>query len=181
MSSPPPVLRSLLVGLAAGAVLAVLAPSAALALGAVLVGAVVPATVVDLRERRIPNAVTLPAAVAALVAGLALDGDGTPARVAWAAAAAGFLLVPALARPDGMGLGDVKLAGVLGLCLGPAVAVAVLAALVAATAWGAGLALRRGVGAARRTTLPFGPYLAAGGLVALAAGGPLVDAYVGAL
>jgi leader peptidase (prepilin peptidase)/N-methyltransferase len=99
-------------------------------LGLVLVTALVPITLIDLDHRRIPNAITLPTAVVALVAGTALDPGGELGRVASALGAAVFLLIPAMVRPDGMGIGDVKLAGVLGLCLGPAVAVALLVALL---------------------------------------------------
>ncbi|MGX6447152.1 prepilin peptidase [Patulibacter sp. S7RM1-6] len=151
---------------------------AGVALGALLVSALVPITLIDVEHRRIPNAVTLPAAVLAVVLGTALDADGEIARLVAGAGAAAFLLVPALVRPDGMGLGDVKLAGVMGLCLGPPVAVALLVALVAGSAWGLALAARRGVADARRTTLPFGPYLALGGVVALVVGDAVVDAYL---
>lgn len=147
-------------------------------LGIVLVTALVPITLIDLDHRRIPNAITLPAAVIALVAGTALDPGGELGRVAAGLGAALFLLVPAMVRPDGMGIGDVKLAGVLGLCLGPAVAVGLLVALVAGTVFGLVLAARTGVEKARKTQIPFGPYLAFGGVVALVAGQPILDAYV---
>jgi leader peptidase (prepilin peptidase)/N-methyltransferase len=149
-------------------------------LGVVLVAALVPITVVDLRERRIPNAVTFPAAVAAVGLGTLLDPAGEPARLASGVGAALFLLVPALLRPDGMGMGDVKLAGVLGLCLGPPAAVAMLVALLSGVVAGVVLAVRAGVGRARRATIPFGPYLALGGVVALLVGQPAVDGYLGA-
>jgi leader peptidase (prepilin peptidase) / N-methyltransferase len=114
----------------------------------------------DLRERRIPDAITLPAAVLALAAGAAAD----PARLAAGALAAALLSAAALARPDGMGLGDAKLAGVMGLALGPPVATALLVACAAGTAYGAALAVRRGVAAARVATVPFAPFLALGAL-----------------
>lgn len=147
-------------------------------LGLVLVTALVPIVLIDLEHRRIPNAITLPAATLALVAGTSLDPAGEPARIAAAAGSAAFLLVPALVRPDGMGIGDVKLAGLLGLCLGPAAAVALLVALLAGTAFGLLVALRSGLREARSTAIAFGPYLALGGLVALAVGSQLVDAYL---
>ncbi|WP_022928644.1 prepilin peptidase [Patulibacter americanus] len=168
-----------LAGLAAGLLLA-LALDVEVVLGVVLVAALVPITVVDLRERRIPNAVTLPAAVAAIGVGTLLDPAGEPGRLASGAGAALFLLVPALVRPDGMGMGDVKLAGVLGLCLGPPAAVAMLVALLTGVLAGVVLAVRAGVGRARRATIPFGPYLALGGVVALLAGQPVVDGYLAA-
>lgn len=148
------------------------------ALGIVLVTALVPITLIDLEHRRIPNAITLPAAVVAVVAGTAIDPGGELGRVAAGLGAALFLLVPAVVRPDGMGMGDVKLAGVLGLCLGPAVAVALLVALLSGSVFGLLLASRSGVAAARKTQIPFGPYIAFGGVVAIVAGQPLLDAYL---
>jgi leader peptidase (prepilin peptidase) / N-methyltransferase len=127
-----------------------------LLLAAVLVLAVV----CDLRARRIPDAVTAPGAVAAL----ALGG-----HVIAGVAAAGLFGAAALARPDGMGLGDAKLAGVMGLCLGPPVGPALLVACGLATAYGLGVALARGVAAARAVAVPFAPFLAAGSGVAVVA------------
>src|SRR4051794_20290802 len=82
-----------------------------MALTGILLAALAAAVACDLRARVIPNAITAPAAVGALAAG------GHPGAGALAAA---FLAAAALARPDGMGLGDAKLAGVMGLCLGAA-------------------------------------------------------------
>ena len=121
------------------------------------------AVVFDLRERRIPNALTGGAAVALLASGAARDSE----RLIAGALAAAFLGLPALLRPEGMGLGDAKLAGVLGLALGSPVVIALLAALAAGTAYGAGLALARGMAAARVATVPFAPFLALGALVAV--------------
>jgi leader peptidase (prepilin peptidase)/N-methyltransferase len=118
------------------------------------------AVVCDLRERRIPDVLTGCGAMAALACGAVED----PARLAAGAGAMAFLGIPALLRPEGMGLGDAKLAGVLGLCLGPPVALALLGALAAGTLYGAGLAAVRGVAAARVATVPFAPFLALGAL-----------------
>ena len=85
----------------------------------------VPAALIDLEYRIIPNRMTAVGAIAALVVGTALDPSGEPARLIAGAAAGGFLLLAALAYPAGMGMGDVKLAGVLGLMLGAAVAPAI--------------------------------------------------------
>jgi leader peptidase (prepilin peptidase)/N-methyltransferase len=132
---------------------------------AVLLAALAAAVAYDMRERRIPDAITLPAAIIALAAGAAAD----PARLAAGTGAAALLGAAALARPDGMGLGDAKLAGVMGLALGPPVATALLVACAAGTAYGAALAARRGVAAARAATVPFAPFLAAGALWACVA------------
>jgi leader peptidase (prepilin peptidase) / N-methyltransferase len=148
------------------------------ALGIVLVLLVVPAALIDLEHRIIPNRLTLPGAVLALAIGLALDAPGEPERLIAAAAAGGFLLIAALAYPGGMGMGDVKLAAVMGLCLGAAVAPAVLIALVSGVALGVLIIARRGAAAGRKTAIPFGPFLALGAVIAALAGQPLVDLYV---
>jgi leader peptidase (prepilin peptidase)/N-methyltransferase len=96
-----------------------------------------------------------------------------------AAAGGGFLLAAAVVYPRGMGMGDVKLAAVMGLYLGRAVAPALLVALAAGASYGLVLIARDGA-AARKRAIPFGPFLALGGVVGLLAGEPLVDAYLGA-
>ncbi|HLB22136.1 MAG TPA: prepilin peptidase, partial [Solirubrobacteraceae bacterium] len=117
-------------------------------------------------------------AVLALAFGLALDPSGEPQRLIAAAAAGGFLLLAALAYPGGMGMGDVKLAGVMGLFLGRAVAPAILIGLLVGVLVGVLVIARKGVGAGRKTAVPFGPFLALGGVVATFAGQDIVDAYV---
>ncbi|MBA2794553.1 MAG: prepilin peptidase, partial [Thermoleophilaceae bacterium] len=87
-----------------------------------------------------------------------------------------FLLLAALAYPSGMGMGDVKLAGVMGLYLGASVAPALLLAFALGS--GVGLALMARHGAqARKRGVPFAPFLALGGLVGLLAGPELIDLY----
>lgn len=130
------------------------------------------ATVTDLRARWVPDRLTGLAAVGAVVLGWAVDPAGEPGRVVAGLGAGGFLLAAAVARPGGMGLGDVKLAGVLGLCLGVAdVALAVLVALGCGTLVGLAVAARDGVTAARVATLPFAPCLGIGAVVAAASAG----------
>ncbi len=97
------------------------------------------------------------------------------------AAAGGFLLFFALVYPRGMGMGDVKLAAVLGLFLGPSVAVALLLAVFAATVVGVAIIARAGVAEGRKTAVPFGPFLAFGGIVALIAGSPILHWYLHSL
>lgn len=152
--------------------------TARLVLGLVLCVFLVPMALIDLEHRIIPNRLTLPAAVLAVVLGTALDPGGEVARLAAGAGAGGFFLVAAILKPNGMGMGDVKLAGVLGLFLGPVVAVALLVALVLGVLVGAVIIARKGAAAGRRTAVPFGPFLAVGGVVALLAGAPLLDAYL---
>jgi leader peptidase (prepilin peptidase)/N-methyltransferase len=139
---------------------------------------VIPAALIDLEHRIIPNRLTALGAVLALLFGLALDPGGEPERLLAAAAAGGFLLLAALAYPGGMGMGDVKLAAVLGLLLGRAVAPAILIALVSGVLVGAVVIARKGRREGRKTAVPFGPFLAIGALAAVFAGQPMVDLYV---
>jgi leader peptidase (prepilin peptidase)/N-methyltransferase len=150
-----------------------------LVLGLVLVAFLVPLVLIDLDVRLLPNAITLPAAVVAIALGSVLDPSGEVERLLAGAAAGGFFLLAALAYPRGMGIGDVKLAAVLGLFLGRAVAAALLVALVAGVLVGVAIIARKGAAEGRKTAVPFGPFLALGGVVALLAGDLLVDAYLG--
>jgi leader peptidase (prepilin peptidase)/N-methyltransferase len=165
---------------AALAVAVVLTQSGArsLALGLGLVAVLVPVTMIDFDHQIIPNKITLPAAIAAVVIGALTDPAYLPTQLISGVAAALFLLVFVLAYPRGMGLGDVKLAGVLGLFLGASVAVAIMAGVLLGTLVGAGVMARVGVAAGRKTKLPFGPFLAVGGLVALFAGPAILHWYL---
>jgi len=82
-----------------------------------------------------------------------------------------------MAYPRGMGMGDVKLAAVLGLFLGRSVGPAMLAGLLGGTLVGAGIIARKGAYAGRKTAVPFGPFLALGALVGLFAGPEIVHWY----
>jgi leader peptidase (prepilin peptidase)/N-methyltransferase len=147
-------------------------------LGVLLVTALVPIALIDLDRRIIPNAITLPASIAAVAAAAVLDPGFVPEQLVAGTAAGGFFLLAALAHPRGMGMGDVKLAGMLGLYLGRAVAPAVLVALLSGVLVGALVIARKGAREGRKTAVPFGPFLALGALVALFAGDALVDAYL---
>jgi leader peptidase (prepilin peptidase)/N-methyltransferase len=171
-----------LVELATGVLFAlvVLAKDDALdiALGLLLVTALVPIALIDLELRLIPNAITLPAAVGALVAGVVLDLGHVPEQLIAGTAAGGFFLLAVVAYPRGMGMGDVKLAGMLGLYLGRAVAPAIFAALILGVVVGAAIIARKGAHEGRKTAVPFGPFLAAGALIALFVGDAVVDSYL---
>lgn len=134
---------------------------AEVALGALLLVTCAIASVVDVRERRIPNRLTGGAAILAVAIGLALDADGQVERLLAGLGAAAFFGLAALLNPAGMGMGDVKLAGVLGLCLGGVVVWAVLVALAAGNVLVVWRLVREGR-AARSSTFPFGPFLAIG-------------------
>lgn len=152
--------------------------AAGIALSVVLILLLVPAALIDLEHRIIPNRLTAVGALLALALGGALDPSGELTRLIAGAAAGGFLLLAALAYPKGMGMGDVKLAGVMGLFLGSAVAPAMLIALLCGVLGGAAIVAREGAPAGRKTAVPFGPFLALGGIVAIFAGQPIVSWYI---
>jgi leader peptidase (prepilin peptidase)/N-methyltransferase len=151
---------------------------AELALGLVFVTVLVAITITDLERRIIPNKVLLVGAVAALAIAAATDPSSLPERAIAALAAGGLLFAAALAYPRGMGLGDVKLAATMGLFLGRDVGPAMLIALLAGSLVGLAMIARHGA-AARKRAIPFGPFLALGGVVALFAGEQLIDWYLG--
>jgi len=148
----------------------------AAAIGAFFCAALVAVSATDVERRIIPNRVVLPAAAVVFVANTLLHPS-----VEWLAAGLGaalFLFLVALAYPGGMGMGDVKLALLLGVALGRTVPVAMMLGTVAALVPSAVLFARHG-NAARKMRIPFGPFLALGGVVALFAGTALLHAYLG--
>jgi len=147
-------------------------------LGLLLVAVLVPVALIDFDRRIIPNKIMLPAALAALAVGLVLAPSQVPEQLIAGLAAGGFLLIFAVAYPKGMGMGDVKLAAVLGLFLGRSVAIALLSGVLAGTVVGAIVMARVGVGQGRKTAVPFGPFLAIGGIVGLLAGPAVVHWYL---
>jgi leader peptidase (prepilin peptidase)/N-methyltransferase len=144
----------------------------------VFVVLLVPITLIDLDHHIIPNVLTLIGAVAAIALVAALDSGSLTENLIAAAAAGGFFLIAAIAYPAGMGMGDVKLAGVMGLFLGRAVAPAIFTALVAGTVVGAAVIARFGAKEGRKKGIPFGPWLALGSLVGVFAGDAIVDWYL---
>jgi leader peptidase (prepilin peptidase) / N-methyltransferase len=131
-------------------------------------------TATDITHRIVPNRIVLPAAAVVLVAHTALSPS--PEWALGAVGAAGFLFVAALAYPAGMGMGDVKLALLLGAMLGRLVGVGLMLGMFAALVPSIVLFARHG-SAARKMGIPFAPYLALGAVVALFVGKPLLDAY----
>jgi leader peptidase (prepilin peptidase)/N-methyltransferase len=152
--------------------------AARIVLGLLLVTALVPITLIDVDRRIIPNKITGPAAIAALVSIAALDSSFLLEAAVAAVAGGGFFFVAAILYPRGMGMGDVKLAGMLGLYLGRAVAPAIFAALIGGVVVGAAIIARKGTREGRKTAVPFGPFLAVGGLIAFFVGNEIVDAYL---
>ena len=138
------------------------------AVAAFFCAALVAISATDIERQIIPNRLVLPAAAVVLVANTMLHPS-----VEWAAAGFGaalFLFLAALAYPAGMGMGDVKLALLLGVALGRTVPVAMMVGMVSALVPSIVLFARHG-SAARKMKIPFGPFLAFGGVVALFAGG----------
>ncbi len=148
------------------------------AIGAFYCAVLVAISAIDIEHRIVPNRIVLPAAAVVLVARTLVDPS-----VEWLVAGLGaslFLFVAALAYPKGMGMGDVKLALLLGFAVGRTVPVALMVGMLAALVPSAVLFARHG-SAARKMGIPFAPFLAFGGIVALFAGDRLLDAYLSLL
>jgi leader peptidase (prepilin peptidase)/N-methyltransferase len=148
------------------------------AIGLVFVTVLAIVTLTDLERRIIPNKVLIVGAALCLAIAIPTDPAGLSERAIAAAAAGGLLFLVVLAYPAGMGLGDVKLTATMGLFLGRAVAPAVLVALLAGSVVGLALIARHGA-RARKMAIPFGPFLALGGVVGLLVGDQLIDLYLG--
>jgi leader peptidase (prepilin peptidase)/N-methyltransferase len=138
--------------------------------------ALVTVSAVDFERMIIPNRIVVPAAAVTLAANSALHPS--PRWLLAGLAAAGFLFAAALVYPKGMGMGDVKLAVLMGAALGRTVGVGLMAGMVAALLPSLFLLARHG-SAARKMKIPFGPFLALGCVVALFAGHPILDWYWG--
>jgi leader peptidase (prepilin peptidase)/N-methyltransferase len=134
---------------------------------------------IDLEHRIVPNRILLPLAVWGVAVTAVVRPDFLPESLIAGAAAFTALLLTALAYPAGMGMGDVKLAGVMGIYLGVSVVPALLFAFFAGSVVGIALMVRHGA-SARKRGVPFAPFLAAGALVGLLAGPELIDLYSGA-
>ena len=145
------------------------------AVGAFFCVVLVVISAIDLEHRIIPNRIVVPAAAAALVAQTALDPS--PEWTIAGFGAALFLFVAAVAYPGGMGMGDVKLALLMGAVLGRTVPVAIMLGMFAALVPSVVLIARHG-GAARKMAIPFGPFLALGSVLALFVGDRLLDLYL---
>ena len=130
---------------------------------------------IDIERRIVPNRIVLPAAAVVLVGQTLVDPS-----IEWLAAGLGaslFLFLAALAYPRGMGMGDVKLALLLGFAVGRNVPLAIFAGTIFALVPSAVLFARHGA-AARKMAIPFAPFLALGGILALFAGQPILHAYL---
>ena len=163
--------------LVAGCVLA-FGVTAEAAVAAFFCAVLVAVSAIDAEHRIIPNRIVLPAAVVVLVANTALTLS--PEWALAAVGASGFLLAAALAYPAGMGMGDVKLALLMGAALGKTVSVALMVGMLAAMVPGVVILAKHGK-AGRKMGLPLGPFLAIGSVVALFWGHDLLQAYFSTL
>ena len=145
--------------------------------GLALMATLVTVAATDIEHRIVPNKVVATSALAALALWGLADPSRLPENLIAAACAGGFLLIAAIAYPAGMGMGDVKLAGVMGLYLGRAVGPAMLIAFGVGTLVGIAIMVAHG-GAARKQAIPFAPFLALGGIVGQLFGEDIADWYV---
>ncbi|MDH3225719.1 MAG: prepilin peptidase [Thermoleophilia bacterium] len=148
------------------------------ALYAVFVAALIALAAIDIEYHILPNRIVLPLFGVVYAGQIVLQPDRVLEWTLAALGAAGFLLAFALAYPAGMGMGDVKLALVLGAALGFSVVVAMMVGVVAAGLLGVAVIARHG-SAGRKVAVPLGPFLALGAVVGLFAGPELLDVYTG--
>lgn len=156
----------------------------ALAPALVLIPTLIIVFFIDLEHYIIPNAVVLPAAAAGLglQVAIALTTSDVDYPQWWAfllagLASAAFFFAVAFIFPAGMGMGDVKLAGMLGFFLGPAVIIGLFLGFLLGALIGVGLMIAGKKG--RKSRVPFGPFLAVGALAAMFWGAQLLDWYLG--
>lgn len=147
------------------------------ALGLALCLVLVIVTLTDLDLRIIPNKVVLAGAVAAVAIAAAGDPSSLGERALAAGIAGGIMFLIALAYPRGMGMGDAKLVAMIGSFIGRAVAPATLIGFALGALVGLALIARRGADA-RKQAIPFGPWLALGGIIGLWFGEDIVDWYL---
>jgi leader peptidase (prepilin peptidase)/N-methyltransferase len=121
---------------------------------------------VDIRARVLPNRIIGPAMVAVLLWLLVFARGDIPAHLLAALGAGAFLLLPGLVKPGAMGMGDVKLAALLGLALGTQVVSALTIGCLAVAPAALAVLILGGSGV-RHSYLPFGPFLGLGAAVVL--------------
>ena len=131
---------------------------------------------IDLDHKLLPNKIVYPLAAYGLIATALVERDDLVEHVVAGAGAFAFLLAAVIAYPRGMGMGDVKLAGAMGLYLGASVIPALLVAFLSGSVAGIVILAREGA-AARKKAIPFGVFLALGGIVGVLAGPELIDFY----
>jgi leader peptidase (prepilin peptidase) / N-methyltransferase len=168
-------LVELLTGVAFAAVALVRGVRPELALDLPFVAMLIVVAGIDLEHKIVPNKVLLPLACWGVAAGFAIRPDAMPTLLIAGAGAFTALLVTALVYPAGMGMGDVKLAGVIGLYIGVSVIPALAVAFLCGSVVGVAILVRARGG--RGHGVPFAPFMALGGLVGLLAGHDLIHFY----
>jgi leader peptidase (prepilin peptidase)/N-methyltransferase len=174
--SPRYPLVELLTAAAFAAVVATRGFDSGLALELPFVAFLIALAGIDIDHKLLPNRIVYPMAAFGLVATLLVDRDDLLENLIAGAGAFAFLLAAALAYPSGMGMGDVKLGGAMGLYLGLSILPAMLVAFLSGAIVGLVIIAREGA-AARKKAVPFGVFLALGGLAGVLAGPELVELY----
>jgi leader peptidase (prepilin peptidase)/N-methyltransferase len=145
--------------------------------GLAFVAMLVAVAAIDLEHRIVPNRILAPAALGALALWAVTDPGRIPETLLAGLIAGVFLLVFAVIYPAGMGMGDVKLAAVMGLYLGRSVAPALFIGFAAGAVVGVAMVAARGA-SARKRAIPFAPFLAGGGVIGQLFGDAIVDWYL---
>ena len=140
------------------------------------VAALIALAAIDFDHKLLPNKIVYPLAAYGVIATLLVDRDDLVENLIAGAGAFAFLLAAVIAYPRGMGMGDVKLGGAMGLYLGLSVIPALLAAFLSGSMVGVIILAREGA-AGRKKAVPFGVFLALGGIVGVLAGPELIDVY----
>ena len=140
------------------------------------VSALIALAAIDFDHKLLPNKIVYPLAAYGVIATLLVDRDDLVENLIAGAGAFAFLLLAVIAYPRGMGMGDVKLAGAMGLYLGLSIIPALLAAFLSGSVVGVFIIAREGA-AGRKKAVPFGVFLALGGIVGVLAGPELIDVY----
>jgi leader peptidase (prepilin peptidase) / N-methyltransferase len=174
--SPRYPLVELATALAFAAVVAVRGFDDDLVLELPFVAALIALAAIDYDHKLLPNKIVYPLAVYGVIATLLVDQGDLAENLIAGAGAFAFLLLAVLAYPSGMGMGDVKLAGAMGLYLGLSIVPALLVAFLTGTVVGVVILAREGV-AGRKKAVPFGVFLALGGIAGVLAGPELIDVY----
>jgi leader peptidase (prepilin peptidase)/N-methyltransferase len=169
-------LVELATALAFAAVVAVRGFDDQLVLELPFVAALIALAAIDFDHKILPNAIVYPLAAYGVIATLLVDRDDLVENLIAGAGTFAFLLAAVIAYPRGMGMGDVKLGGAMGLYLGLSVIPALLVAFLSGTLVGVVILAREGA-AGRKKAVPFGVFLALGGLVGILAGPELIDVY----
>ena len=174
--SPRYPLVELLTAAAFAAVVAVNGFDKELILELPFVAALIALAAIDFDHRLLPNKIVYPLAAYGVAATLLVDRADLAENLIAGAGAFTFLFLAVLAYPRGMGMGDVKLAGAMGVYLGLSVIPALLIAFLAGSIVGLAMIAREGA-SARKKAVPFGVFLALGGIVAVLAGPELIELY----